>query len=204
MNRQDAKAAKLLAVALLTPVVLWMWLAMMLVHELCHVVGAWATGGVVTYVDVYPGRLSSTLVRPNPMPSVVVWSGILGGWLTPAAVALGCRRLPVFFREVAECWAAFCLLAGGAYLAVGGTERLTDTGQLVAAGWQLPLLITAGASAALTGYAWSRRAWPRLLRTFNPRSMTIRLVALAWTFLVAWIAGQWLLAGWLVSPHNVR
>ncbi|MEN1678183.1 MAG: hypothetical protein AAGJ46_01210 [Planctomycetota bacterium] len=204
MSRQDAKAATLLAVAFLLPVALWMWLAMMLVHELGHVVGAEVTGGVVTHVNVYPGRLSSTLVRPNPMPGVVLWAGIVGGWLVPAALALGCRWLPATVRAVADCWAAFCLLAGGVYLAIGGTERLTDTGQLVAAGWRLPLLIAIGSLAALAGYAWSRHAWTRLLGEINRRSITLAHAASAWAMLIAWIAGQWLLADQLASVHNVR
>ncbi|MEM6329140.1 MAG: hypothetical protein AAF790_02710 [Planctomycetota bacterium] len=186
------------AVALLLPVAAWMWLAFMLVHELGHVAGAWATGGRLVCVNVFPGQLSSTLVRPNPRPGVVLWSGLLCGWIAPAAARLATRTTgrP---RRVLDCWAAFCLLAGGGYLAGGGSERLTDTGQLVAAGWPLPLLVAIGATVASLGYSWSRRAWPRLLTDLGRQPPTRRDVAAAWLLLAAWVAGQWALAAWLAE-----
>ncbi len=187
---------------ILLPQALWMWLAMMLVHELGHVLAAWATGGQVVYVNLYPGQLSSTLVRPNPHPSIVLWAGLLAGWIVPAAIARSVQVGPLTIgkpgiRHSLNGWAAFCLLAGGVYLAIGGSEKLTDTGQLVAADWPLPWLVAIGTAVAIAGYAWSRRAWPALLRHLEDRPPTSRSITYAWLLLGLWIVGQWWLASML-------
>lgn len=181
-------------VLVLLPLAVWMWLAMMLTHEFGHVLAAWATGGTLVSVNLYPGQLSSTLVQPSPRPSVVLWSGVLSGWLVPTALAGAARQSPPPIRAASACWAAFCLLAGGLYLAIGGGQRLTDTGQLKAAGWPLGLLVAVGAAVAIAGYLWSRRAWPRLFAELQARPPTARIVVAAWLLLGGWIAGQWLLA----------
>ncbi|MEM6799195.1 MAG: M50 family metallopeptidase [Planctomycetota bacterium] len=202
--QRDACRLGVATILLLLPLAVWMWLAMMLVHELGHVAAAGATGGRVVYVNVYPGQLSSTLVRPNPRPGVVLWAGLLGGWLVPAGIAAVASRAPRLVRRTLEAWAAFCLLAGGAYLAVGGVERLTDTGKLVAAGWPAPLLIAIGSTAAIGGYAWSRRVWPRLLSNLTRQPPTRLAIATAWLLLTAWIAGQWWLAWWIATGLSQR
>ena len=180
-------AAKLLTVL---AVGLWCGLAMMLVHELGHVLAAWATGGVVTSVELRSGRLSHTLVRPNPHPSLVLWGGFVFGWLAPQLVAAVWRDDRGAVGPALRAWAAFCLLAGGAYLALGATERLTDTGQLVAAGWPLPALIVIGAGVAAAGYARSRRPWAELFARLDRAANPWRLAAYWWAWLVAWCVGQ--------------
>ena len=45
------------------------------VHELGHVLAAWATGGLVTDVVLHPLTISRTDVRPNPRPLAVAWGG---------------------------------------------------------------------------------------------------------------------------------
>jgi hypothetical protein len=115
------------------------WLGMMAVHELGHVVGAWATGGVVERVVLHPLTISRTDLSHNPRPLVVVWAGPVLGVLLPLAglgVAAALRwavYLPRFF-------AGFCLIANGAYIGVGSFERIGDAGEMLRQGsapWQL-------------------------------------------------------------------
>ena len=100
---------------------IWMWLAMLLTHELGHVVGAMFSGGTIVAVELRPGLLPHTLVEPNPRPGVVLWSGILSGWLAPQMTAPAWRVRAGFIGPVLRAWAAFCLLAGGRVL--GGRRR---------------------------------------------------------------------------------
>ena len=62
------------------------WFAMMAVHELGHVAGAFVTGGSVERVALYPLTISLTEVAPNPHPAVVVWLGPVVGCVIPLAV----------------------------------------------------------------------------------------------------------------------
>ena len=197
-QQRDALLLHVSAVLALLPFTLWMWLAMMLVHELGHVLAACATGGRVLYVNVHPGQLSSTLVQPNPAPSLVLWSGFLCGWLAPQGIAWSLSR-PSRVGDLAWCWAGFCWFVGGIYLAAGGLERLTDTGQLVRAGWPLGLLVAIGVVAAAVGYAISRAAWGRLVRRLDNHPPSWPAVATAWALLVIWCVAQWGLAVGLIQ-----
>lgn len=181
-------------VILLAPAVIWAWLAMMLTHELGHVIAAWATGAEIVELQLRPGRLSHTLVRPNPQPSLVLWGGFLMGWLAPQATAIWWRVERGLIGPVLRAWAAFCLLAGGVYLAIGGFEQLTDTGQLVAIGWPLWLLVTVGATVAAVGYWRLRSAWLALRAMFNTRGVTRRAALFWWLFLAGWWGAQHTLA----------
>lgn len=182
--RDTRSLAALLAIAI------WSWLAMMLTHELGHVLAAWATGGVVVSVELRPGWLSHTLVQPNPAPSVVLWGGFLCGWLAPLLTAPWWRVERGLIGPALRSWAAFCWLAGGAYLAIGGGERLTDTGQLLLEGWPHVLLVLIGAGVAVVGYAASRRAWIAIGGRIEEQPIAWRTAVGWWLWLVAWIAGQ--------------
>ncbi len=182
---------------LLIALALWCWLAMMLTHELGHVLAAWATGGRVVYVNLYPGQISSTLVSPNRAPGFVLWAGFASGWLVPQAIALASKKSPL--AVPLQCWAGFCWLAGGVYLASGGLERLTDTGQLLLQGWPLWLLILTGVSAAAFGYSVCRSAWPAFLGGLSKNPPGTRTVGIAWLALLTWIVLQWVLAQWVAS-----
>lgn len=173
---------------------------MMLIHELGHVGAAWATGGTVTAVHLFPGQIPSTLVRPNPSPSIVLWAGLIGGWLLPVAAS---RISPAKLRPIANCWAAFCLLAGGTYLAAGGSQRLTDAGALRAEGWPIALLVALGLVVSVVGYVWSRRAWIDWLRALQNTPPTLRSVIVGWLIVAAWIAAQWAAASWLNQTLSV-
>ena len=177
--------------AYLLPLAVAMWLAMMLVHELGHVGAACLSGGRIVHLNLYPGQLPSTLVQPNPHPSFVLWAGLLGGWIVPI---FGFLLSPRSTRRGAGCWAAFCLLAGGVCLAVGGSEQLTDTGQLLAEGWPNFALVIVGVAVASAGYLWSRRAWIAWLRELATSPPTSRAIAIAWLAVVTWTVVQWQLA----------
>ena len=118
------------------------WLGMMLVHELGHVVGAWATGGEVQRLVFHPLALSRTDVSPNPSPLIVAWAGALVGCAVPAALlaAAWVVRLPSLFLWRFFC--GFCFVANGLYLSVGLVGRVGDVGDLLrhgASAWQLVL-----------------------------------------------------------------
>ena len=175
----------------LVPVLLWMWLAMMLVHELGHVAAAQLTGATITSLELRPGPISHTLAQPNPNPGVVVWAGFVVGWVAPQLTAPAWAIRRGLIGPVLRAWAAFCLLAGGTYLAVGGGgDRFTDTGLLRAEGWPLWLLIAIGASVAAVGYWRSRPAWIRLIASIRNTPPGWRVAAGWWAFLAAWCAGQ--------------
>jgi hypothetical protein len=55
------------------------WLGMQLVHELGHVMAAYATGGSVERVVLHPLELSRTDLARNPRPLAVASAGPLGG-----------------------------------------------------------------------------------------------------------------------------
>lgn len=181
---------------ILLPYALWCWASMLLTHEMGHVLAAWLTGGRVTYVNVFPFVIPSTLVQPNPAPSVVLWGGFLPGWLVPQAVAWSVARTRL--ADSAQCWAGFCWLVGGVYLVAGGLERFADAAQLVREGWPLWLLAPVGVAAATLGYAACRRAWPRLLRQMESAAASWRHVAKAWLSLGLWCVFQW----WLAAVLN--
>lgn len=177
-------------VAAMAPIVVWMWLAMMLVHELGHALAALATGGRLVSLELRPGYLSHTFVQPNPRPSTVAWSGFLVGWLVPQMTAPAWRIDGAIVGQALRAWAAFCLLAGGVYLATGGGERLTDTGKLTAEGWPLTGLVVVGLVVATVGYARSRTAWIGITQRLEREPIKARTATGWWIFLAAWIAAQ--------------
>lgn len=190
MNAGPSAANLPAAVVALIAVAIWMWLAMLLTHELGHVVAAMFTGGTIVAVELRPGLLPHTLVEPNPQPGVVLWSGILSGWIVPQMTAPAWRIKAGQVGPFLKAWAAFCLLAGGVYLAAGGAERLTDTGQLLANGWSHWPLVLVGVAVAAMGYARSRLAWIALARNVEVKPVTWRVAVAWWCWLAAWAAGQ--------------
>jgi chitinase len=113
---------------------------MMVLHELGHVLAAWATGGQVTDVVLHPLTISRTDVRPNPRPLLVAWGGAVVGCLAPLGLWLMVRIAAPRFAFLPRFFAGFCLIANGAYLAGGAFGRVGDAGDLLAHGaavWQL-------------------------------------------------------------------
>jgi hypothetical protein len=124
---------------------------MMAVHELGHVMGAAMTGGTVQRCVLYPLTISRTDVSPNPRPVIVVWMGPIVGCVLPL-VALAC--VPLRFRctrLAAQFFAGFCLIANGAYLAVGWMDRVGDCGEMLRNGVPVWWLLAFGGVAIPVG-----------------------------------------------------
>lgn len=130
------------------------WLGMQEVHELGHVLGAWATGARVVRVVLTPTAISRTDVAENSRPLVVAWAGPGFGACAPLVLWLAARvaRLPGAF--VLRFFAGFCLLANGLYIGLGSFGRVGDCGEMLRHGsapWQLWLfgVVTAPLGLAL-------------------------------------------------------
>jgi hypothetical protein len=116
------------------------WLAMQAVHELGHVVGSMLSGGDVARVILHPAKISQTRLAENPHPQFVAWMGPLFGVAVPAALMLVARRAKWRGWYVFQFFAAWCLVANGAYLAFGSIGRIGDAGDLLRHG-AAPLLL---------------------------------------------------------------
>jgi hypothetical protein len=129
------------------------WLGMQAVHELGHVLGAWATGGEVGRVVLSPTTISRTDVTNNSRPLIVAWAGPVVGIILPLLLWRGMQaaRRPSAF--VLRFFAGFCLIANGLYIGLGSFGRVGDCGEMLrhgAAWWQLLLF---GAIAVPIGLA---------------------------------------------------
>jgi hypothetical protein len=116
------------------------WLTMMAVHELGHVLNAWASGGAVGRVVLHPLEFSRTDLTANPHPLVVAWGGAIWGCLIPLAVWGAMHAATKRYAFLARFFAGFCLIANGAYLAGGALMKVGDAADLLRAGaatWQL-------------------------------------------------------------------
>jgi hypothetical protein len=127
------------------------WLGMQAVHELGHVTGAGLTGGRVARVVLHPLTISGTDLQENPRPSIVVWAGPVFGCLIPLVIlgiAAACRFKYVFLLRF---FAGFCLIANGAYIAVGSGDGVGDCGEMLRHGSPIWTLWLFGAITAPTG-----------------------------------------------------
>jgi hypothetical protein len=115
------------------------WLGFMGVHELGHVLAAWATGGGVVKVVLHPLSLSRTDVHPNPSPLVVVWAGPIVGVMLPLLLwGVFCvARLPGGY--LARFFAGTCLIANGLYIGAGSLGRVGDAGDMMR--WGTPIWV---------------------------------------------------------------
>jgi hypothetical protein len=116
------------------------WLAMQAIHEAGHALVACLTGGHVARVVLYPLTISRTDVDDNRAPLLVVWAGPVFGVIGPLLLWLlaAALRLPGAF--VLRFFAGFCLVANGAYIAVGSFDRVGDCGVMLQHGsalWHL-------------------------------------------------------------------
>ena len=143
---------------LIATFVVFSWLAMQVVHESGHVVGAWLTGGSVEKVVLRPGVLSHTELERNPHPLAVVWAGPLVGCLLPlAAFALAkvgnCPGVYLF-----RFFAGFCMVANGVYIAAGSFLGGADPGDMMRNGSPQWLLILFGLVTIPAGlFMWHRQ-----------------------------------------------
>jgi hypothetical protein len=116
------------------------WLGMQAVHELGHLLAAMLCDGTVAKVMLHPATISYTQLAENPNPLLVTWMGPLVGVALPL-VALAIARyakLPGWY--LVQFFAGFCLVANGAYLALGSLNRVGDAGDLMRHGTPIVLL----------------------------------------------------------------
>jgi hypothetical protein len=119
---------------------LFCWWTMMAVHEAGHVLTAVLTGGQVQHVELHPLSISRTDVAPNPMPLAVVWAGPVFGVVLPLVIWLITSAARIKLQFLARSFAAFCLVANGAYIGVGQIDGIGDAGQMMKQGspdWML-------------------------------------------------------------------
>src|SRR5690606_9261451 len=121
------------------------WLAMMGMHEIGHIAAAYMTGGQVERFVLHPAAISRTDVSPNPSPAVVVWAGPLIGILLPLALLIMVPRRRKILHASTQFFAGFCLVANGAYIAVGAWEGIGDSGEMLRTGSPQWLLYLFGA-----------------------------------------------------------
>lgn len=132
------------------------WLLMQAVHELGHVIGGLLTGATIKHVVLHPVAISRTDFGANPAPLIACWSGPLFGSLFPVIAWLASNLSRQSYAYWLKFFAGFCLIANGAYLAVGVHEGIGDAGDLLRFGsmpWQLYLF---GAMTIPTGlWMWN-------------------------------------------------
>jgi hypothetical protein len=150
--------ARLYQAVLIFSTLLGSWLGVQAVHEAGHVLGAWLTGGRVARVVLHPLTISRTDVPDNPEPLVVVWAGPVFGVLAPLLLwtIAASLRLPGAF--VLRFFAGFCLIANGAYIAVGSFDRVGDCGEMLRHGSPVWSLWLFGAVTVPLGlWLWHRQ-----------------------------------------------
>lgn len=137
------------------------WLGMMAVHELGHVLGAGITGGTVQRCVLHPLTISRTDVQPNPHPVVVVWLGPILGSALPLVIAATIPARGTSVRYMAQFFAGFCLIANGAYLAVGCIDQVGDCREMLQHNVSILWLLAFGAVTIPAGlYLWHRMGSP--------------------------------------------
>jgi hypothetical protein len=138
-------------VVLIAAFVGFSWLAMQAVHELGHIVAAWATGAEVERVVLHPLTISRTDLGVNPHPGTVAWAGPIAGAILPLAAwaaAWACRAPgPYLFRF----FAGFCLVANGCYIGAGSFQGIGDAGVMLAHSSPQWTLVLFGLVTAPTG-----------------------------------------------------
>ncbi|HAI10590.1 MAG TPA: hypothetical protein DCM28_02725 [Phycisphaerales bacterium] len=133
------------------------WLAMMLIHELGHILGALVTGGQVNQLIWHPLVLSRTDVLPNPSPLIVVWAGPLLGVILPIIITALTRWLYRPACYIAVFFTGFCLLANGLYLGLGWIDQIGDAGTMQTHGTPIWIMICFGLLCIPSGlYLWHR------------------------------------------------
>jgi hypothetical protein len=142
--------------ALILSTIAFSWLAMMVVHELGHVLQLWFTGGRVDYVVLHPLMISYTHPAANPHPLAVAWGGPLWGCLIPLGLLLAVRQTARRCAYLAAFFAGFCLIANGAYLAGDAFLRGGDGRDLILHGSPPWLLVLVGVPAMGLGlWLWN-------------------------------------------------
>jgi hypothetical protein len=129
----------------------WWW--MMIVHELGHVVHGAVSGGRIERVVVPLVGFSRTDLSRNPHPVFVAWGGFVWGVGLPVVGWAACAIIKARVRLGLECFAVFCLIANGAYMATALGSPVGDVEDIVSAGGTSWPLTVGGLSAMLAGLA---------------------------------------------------
>jgi hypothetical protein len=148
---------------LIISTILLSWLAMMVVHEVGHVLHAWMSGGTVAQVTLHPLDFSRTELASNPHPLFVAWGGAVWGSVIPLLLLLLACRLRWTWWYVGAFFAGFCLITNGAYIGAGSLMGAGDAGDLLRHGSPQWLLIVFGLSV----FALGLRLWHGLGRHFG-------------------------------------
>jgi hypothetical protein len=106
------------------------WLGMLIVHELGHVLLAWASGETIHGVVLHPLAISRTDTSHEKHPLRVIWGGPVLGTLVPLGAWLLAQRLRLGIGYLVRFFAGFCLVANGAYVGVGACVAVGDPGDL--------------------------------------------------------------------------
>lgn len=154
---------------LLVSTALLAWLWMQVIHEAGHALFGWWTGGDVRRVVLHPLTISRTDLAANPHPLLVCWAGPVFGCIVPVLVWWIARAT----KWSAEFWlrffAGFCLIANGAYLAVGSFDGIGDASDLLRHGSPLWTLWLFGAATIPAGL----RLWHGLGKCFGLGPQTV-------------------------------
>ena len=164
----------------------------MAVHEMGHIVGAFLTGGHIERVVLHPFTISRTDVSPNPSPVVVVWLGPIFGSVLPLAVSLFLPQGLTTTRKMVMFFAGFCLIANGAYIALGSFDKIGDSGVMLRHGSPMWMLLAFGLLTIPLGlFVWHRLGSVRHF-LFEPSTIdarttyvTVALLVIVYTLGVA-------------------
>jgi hypothetical protein len=136
------------------------FLGMEIVHEFGHVLNAIATGGRVVAVEIPLIGTSQTLVAPNPQELFEIMGGPLWGILIPLLACGLARYFTDRVPETLKFFAGFCLIANGAYLAIGWWWPASDGGQLARLEVPKETLVGIGVIASAVGLGvWHSLPW---------------------------------------------
>jgi hypothetical protein len=126
---------------------------MQAVHETGHVIGALVSGGTIERVVLHPLTISRTGLSRNPHPLGVAWAGPLCGMIIPIFIWAIADYSALPGASCLRFFAGFCLIANGAYLAIGSIDQIGDAGELVRLGAPKWLLWSVG-GVAMTAGLW--------------------------------------------------
>ncbi len=132
------------------------WMAMMIVHEIGHVLHALVSGGTVVQLVLSPWEFSRTDVSPNPCPLFVAWGGAVWGVLIPIVVWAIVKIVARPHSHLAAFFGGFCCVANGAYIGAGAILQAGDAGDMLRSGAASWTLITYGILVVSAGlYLWN-------------------------------------------------